>query len=482
MPPELKPVLARQMEVYAGFLEYADYHFGRLIDALERLEVLENTIVFYLLGDNGASAESTVYGCFNELPVLINGLRELETPEFLASKIDEFGGPNAYNQYPIGWAHAMCTPYQYTKQVASHWGGTRNGLVVHWPAGIAARGELRHQFHHVIDIAPTLLEVTGIPEPAFVNGIQQSPIEGTSMRYSFDRADAPETHETQYFEMVCNRGIYHKGWSAVTKHRAPWEPLPPPPLDADEWELYAPDDWTQSRNIVHENPEMLARLRGLWLMEAATYNVLPLDDRLVERNIPTVAGRPRLVPGTSQFLFGDMGRLSEASTISIKNRSHSLAADLDVRSSPVRGVIAAQGGRFGGWSLYVKEGRPVYFYNYFGIEHYVVEGDRCSPKAITNSGSCSNTTAVARGRAASPRSSSTASRLARAESNAPSRSGSPSTKRWISGAIPVRRFRPTTVPAATASAARSTGFASISSARLQRPRVGGRALRRLNGL
>lgn len=380
MPPELKPVLARQMEVYAGFLEYADYHFGRLIDALERLEVLENTIVFYLLGDNGASAESTVYGCFNELPVLINGLRELETPEFLASKIDEFGGPNAYNQYPIGWAHAMCTPYQYTKQVASHWGGTRNGLVVHWPAGIAARGELRHQFHHVIDIAPTLLEVTGIPEPAFVNGIQQSPMEGTSMRYSFDRADAPETHETQYFEMVCNRGIYHKGWSAVTKHRAPWEPLPPPPLDADEWELYAPEDWTQSRNIAHEHPEMLARLRGLWLMEAATYNVLPLDDRLVERNIPTVAGRPRLVPGTSQFLFGDMGRLSEASTISIKNRSHSLTADLDVRSSPARGVIAAQGGRFGGWSLYVKEGRPVYFYNYFGIEHYVVEGDRVLPE------------------------------------------------------------------------------------------------------
>lgn len=382
MPDDLKPVLARQMEVYAGFLEYADYHFGRLVDTLEHLGQLENTVIYYLLGDNGASAESTINGCFNELPVLVNGLHDLESPEFLISKIDEFGGPNSYNQYSIGRAHAMNTPYQYTKQVASHWGGTRNGTIVHWPAGIRDRGGLRHQFHHVIDITPTLLEVVGLPQPTMVNSSRQAPMEGTSMRYSFDDPDAPEQHETQYFEMVCNRGIYHKGWTAVAKHRAPWEPLPPPPLEEDEWELYAPDDWTQARNIAADEPEMLERLRDLWLMEATRFQVLPLDDRLVERILPDLSGRPQLVTGSSQFLFGEMGRLNEWSTISIKNKSHSLTAEVVVPPSPAQGVIASQGGRFGGWSLYANEGRPIYFYNYFGIEHAKVEGNSEIPEGI----------------------------------------------------------------------------------------------------
>ena len=228
MPDELKPMLARQMEVYAGFLEHTDHHIGRLVDALEDLGVLEDTLVYYIIGDNGASAEGTVNGSFNET-FIFNGAAALETPEFMAARIDDFGTPKAYNHFAVGWAHAMDTPYQWTKQVASHWGGTRNGTIVHWPRGIAARGEVRSQFHHVIDVAPTVLEAAGLPQPTAVNGVAQRPIEGVSMAYSFDGATEADRHETQYFEMFCNRGIYHQGWTAVTRHSVPWvmEPLPP---------------------------------------------------------------------------------------------------------------------------------------------------------------------------------------------------------------------------------------------------------------
>ena len=221
MPDALKPILARQMEVYAGFLEHTDHHIGRLIDALDDLGVLEDTLVYYIIGDNGASAEGTVNGSFNET-LIFNGAAALETPEFLAAHIDDFGTPKAYNHYAVGWAHAMNTPYQWTKQVASHWGGTRNGTIVHWPNGIAARGEVRDQFHHVIDVAPTVLEAAGLPHPTVVNGVDQHPIEGVSMAYSFDGGTEAGRHETQYFEMFCNRGIYHEGWTAVTRHSTPW--------------------------------------------------------------------------------------------------------------------------------------------------------------------------------------------------------------------------------------------------------------------
>src|SRR5829696_424547 len=221
MPEELKPVLRRQMEVYAGFLEFTDHHVGRLFDALEDLGVFENTLVYYIVGDNGASAEGTHNGTFNEM-INFNGAAALETPEFMVSRIDDLGGPDSYNHYAVGWAHAMDTPYQWTKQVASHWGGTRNGMITHWPNGFRSGGELRSQFHHVIDVAPTVLEAAGLTEPAFVHGIQQTPIQGVSMRYSFDDSGAAERHETQYFEMFGNRGIYHKGWTAVTRHRTPW--------------------------------------------------------------------------------------------------------------------------------------------------------------------------------------------------------------------------------------------------------------------
>ncbi len=221
MPDDLKPVLARQMEVYAGFLEHTDHHVGRLIDSLRELGILESTLVYYVIGDNGASAEGTPTGCFNEL-VVLNGAFGLETTEFMVSKIDEFGTPTAYNHYAVGWAHAMDTPYQWTKQIASHWGGTRNGTIVHWPGGIKAKGEIRSQFHHVIDVAATVLDVAQLPEPLSVNGVQQAPLHGVSMAYSFDDAGAEERRTTQYFEMFCNRGIYHEGWTAVTRHSIPW--------------------------------------------------------------------------------------------------------------------------------------------------------------------------------------------------------------------------------------------------------------------
>ncbi|MBV9323221.1 MAG: arylsulfatase, partial [Chloroflexi bacterium] len=257
MPPELRPVLARQMEVYAGFLEHTDHHVGRLVDALQDLDVLDDTLIYYIIGDNGASAEGTLNGTFNEM-LSLNGAAALETVEFMASRVEEFGTPAAYNHYAVGWAHATDTPYQWTKQVASHWGGTRNGTIVHWPKGISARGELRAQFHHVIDVAPTVLEAAGLPEPIAVNGVQQMPLQGTSMVYSFGDGGAAERHETQYFEMAVNRGIYHKGWAAVTRHSTPWLfHAALPAFDDDVWELYGPDDWTQAHDVASVHPDKL---------------------------------------------------------------------------------------------------------------------------------------------------------------------------------------------------------------------------------
>jgi arylsulfatase len=374
-PDELKPVLARQMEVYAGFMEHTDHHVGRVIDALADLEILDDTLVYVMVGDNGASAEGTPNGTFNEM-IVLNGAAQLETVEFMASRIDKFGTPEAYNHYAVGWAHAMDTPYQWTKQVASHWGGTRNGTIVHWPRGIKARGELRTQFSHVIDVAATVLDAAGLPEPTFVHGVQQMPLHGKSMVPTFDNAGEPEHRETQYFEMFCNRGIYHKGWTAVTRHSTPWVMQPElPAFDDDVWELYAPDDWTQSHDLANEQPEKLHELRRLFEIEAVKYNVLPLDDRRVERFNPDLAGRPQLVKGNRQLLFGGMGRLSENSIVALKNKSHAVTAEIEVPESGAEGVIVAQGGAFGGWSLYVKDGKPAYCYNLFGLQRFKVYGD-----------------------------------------------------------------------------------------------------------
>ena len=382
MPEELKPVLARQMEVYAGFLEHTDHHVGRLIDAIDDLGVLDDTIIYYIIGDNGASAEGTMNGAFNEM-ANFNGMAALETPEFMLSKMDDFGSPESYNHYSVGWAWAMNTPLQWTKQVASHWGGTRNGTIVHWPAGIDEPGGIRSQFTHVIDLAPTILEAAGLPEPTMVNGVLQSPMEGTSMVYAFNEADSPERHELQYFEMFGNRGIYHRGWSAVTKHKTPWMIVDPNmgPFDDDVWELYdGSSDFSQARNLAAEQPERLASLQRLWLIEATRYGALPLDDRSGERLNPDLAGRPTLIRGNSQLFFAGMGRLSENSVVSIKNKSFSVTAEVEVPPAGANGVIIAQGGRFGGWAVYAKEGRAKFVYNVLGIQEFATEADTPIPE------------------------------------------------------------------------------------------------------
>jgi arylsulfatase A-like enzyme len=377
MPEDLKPVLIRQMEIYAGFLSHTDHHVGRLIDAIDDLGVLGDTLIYYIIGDNGASAEGTIRGCFNEMTTL-NGMPGIETTEFLQSKIADFGTPRAYNHYAVGWAHALCTPYQWTKQIASHWGGTRNGTIVHWPNAINAKGETRHQFHHVIDVAPTILEAANLPAPTMVNGIDQAPLEGVSMIESFTRADAPEAHDVQYFEMFGNRGLYHQGWTAVTRHSIPWTTDKPPAFDDDVWELYGPDDWTQARNVVADHPDKLAELQRLWLIEATKYNVLPLDDRRYERINPDMAGRPQLVTGKTQLLFDGM-RVTESSVINIKNKSHSVTAQLEVPATGAQGVIVTQGGQVGGWTLYALNGRLKYCYNFFGLQHFFAESTQPIP-------------------------------------------------------------------------------------------------------
>jgi arylsulfatase A-like enzyme len=375
MPKELLPVLRRQMEVYAGYLEFADHHVGRLVDTLEKLDLLGDTLIYYIVGDNGASAEGTLNGAYNEM-ANFNGLAALETPEFLNARIDKLGGPESYNHFAVGWAHAANTPYQWTKQVASHWGGTRNGLIVHWPNGLKEKAELRTQFHHVIDVAPTILEAAGIPQPIAVNGVQQMPIQGVSMLYSFNDAQSPERRETQYFEMFGNRGIYHKGWTAVTRHKTPWLLVgeKTPTFDDDIWELYdTTKDWSQAKNLAPEMPQKLHELQRLWLIEATKHNVLPMDDRAAERVNPDIAGRPQLIKGNSQILFGGMGRLSENSVLNMKNRSHSVTAQIVVPASGAQGVIIAQGGNIGGWSLYAKDGKLKYCYNLIGVQYFYVE-------------------------------------------------------------------------------------------------------------
>jgi arylsulfatase A-like enzyme len=381
MPEAFKPVLRREMEVYAGYMEYTDYHVGKILDGLKKLDILDDTLVYYIIGDNGASAEGSINGCFNEMSYF-NGLQSLETPEYLGQRLDRLGGPESYNHYAVGWAHAMDTPYQWTKQVASHWGGTRNGTIVHWPKGIKAKGEMRRQFSHVIDVAPTILEAAGLPQPTFVNGVQQHPIEGVSMLYSFNDANAAEQHETQYFEMFCNRGIYHKGWAAVTRHRTPWAAfeVKPPAFDDDVWELYdTTKDWSQAHDLSKQMPEKLHELQRLWLIEGVKYNVLPLDDRMIEKMLPETAGRPQLIKGKTQLLFQGMGRLLENCVLNIKNKSHSVTAEIVVPEKGAEGVIIAQGANIGGWSLYAKDGKLKYCYNWGGFKNFMVEGNKLPP-------------------------------------------------------------------------------------------------------
>ena len=381
MPEELKPVLRRQMETYAGFLEHTDHCVGQLVDLLEAAEILDDTLIYYIIGDNGASAEGTLHGTFNEM-INFNGMAELETPEFLMSHLDEWGGRDSYGHYAVGWAHAMCTPYQWTKQVASHWGGTRNGTIVHWPNGIADKGQVRSQFHHVIDVAPTILEVAGITEPTFVEGVQQSPMEGVSMRYSFADGAAADRHTIQYFEMFCNRGIYDHGWTAVTRHSIPWDLTPnstSTPLNEDVWELYDTNtDWTQAHDLAAEMPDKLAELQRQFLIEATRYQVLPLNDDRASRMIPDKAGRPTLIKGDTQVLFPGMA-MGENNVVDIKNKSYAVSANVTLPKEDAAGVIIAQGANFGGWAIYAHEGKLKYIYNFLGLDMYEVESSEPLP-------------------------------------------------------------------------------------------------------
>ncbi len=371
---------ARLMEAYAGFAEHTDHHTGRLVDALEEIGVLDDTIVIYIAGDNGASAEGGLDGAFNELKAL-NGIPE--TVDGILPRVDDIGTPRAFNHYPVGWAHAMNAPYQWTKQVASHWGGTRNGMVMHWPNGIQSKGEIRQQFHHVIDLAPTILEAAGLPEPYMVNGVAQKPIEGVAMNYTFDDADADDRRTTQYFEMFGNRGIYHDGWTAVTKHRTPWEMGATGVVDLadDVWELYDTNvDWSQTNDLSGQMPDKLHELQQLFLIEGAKYNVFPIDDRTGERFNAAIAGRPELQAGrsTQRFVPG-MTHLTENTVLNIKNRSHVVTTQIQVPEGGVDGVLIAQGGRFAGWAVYVVDNRPVYCHNWFDSEHYYVRSEVALP-------------------------------------------------------------------------------------------------------
>ncbi len=370
---DTKKVAARLMEIYAGFAEHTDHYAGVFLDALEGMGVLDNTLVFYIAGDNGASPEGLKMGVYNEM-LTLNYVAD--TLENMLAHYDDLGTVRAYNHYPIGWAHAMDTPYQWTKQVASHWGGTRNGMVVRWPKGIKAKGQVRNQWHHVIDITPTILEAAGLPQPVQVHGVTQKPIEGVSLNYTFDDPKAADRHVTQYFEMYGNRGIYHQGWSALTLHRSPLSNQPAPWED-DVWELYdGSTDWSQAVNVADKYPEKLDELKQLFIAEASRYNVFPLDDRRTELMNPEVSGRPDLLGDrTAMTLYPGMIQLAENTVPNVKNRSHTITADIEVPQgggTDANGVIVAQGGRFGGWSLYVKDGVLKYVHNFLGIEEYPV--------------------------------------------------------------------------------------------------------------
>lgn len=364
-----KKLFSRQMEVFAGFGEYTDTEIGRLVDAIADMGQLDNTLVFYILGDNGASAEGGMNGMFNEM-TYFNGVQE--TVQDVLKHYDELGGPNTYSHYAAGWAVAGNTPFMWTKQVASNYGGTRNGMVVHWPKGVKNKGEIRSQWHHVIDIAPTILESAGLPEPKMVNGVPQTPIEGVSMLNSFNDAKARDNHLTQYFEIFGNRAIYHDGWLAGAVHRAAWEFKPRATLENDIWELYdTRTDFSLANDLAKQNPTKLKEMQDLFMKEAEKYNVLPIDDRTLERVNAALVGRPDLMAGrTSLSVYEGMIGMSENVFINTKNRSHTITAEVNIPKGGAKGVILAQAGRFGGWSLYLKDGKPTYTYNFLGLQRF----------------------------------------------------------------------------------------------------------------
>ncbi|HTF17235.1 MAG TPA: arylsulfatase [Chryseolinea sp.] len=369
-----KKMFSRQMETYAGFAAHTDHEIGRLTKTIEDLGELDNTLIFYVVGDNGASAEGQMNGMYNEM-TYFSGVPE--TVQEMLKHYNEWGSESTYPHYAAGWAVAMNAPFQWTKQVASDFGGTRNGLVVHWPAGIKAKGEVRSQFSHVIDLAPTVFEACKVPAPKTVNGIDQDPIEGTSMLYSFNDAGAKEKHTVQYFEMFGNRAIYADGWYARTIHRPAWQQKPSQSLTEDPWELYnSTEDFSLANNVASQNANKLKEIQDLFMKEAERYHVLPIDDRLLERTNAKLVGRPTLMDGRTSVTLGEgMKGMGVDIFIDTRNTSYNITADVEVAANG-NGVIVCQGGRFGGFSFYVKNGKPMFTYNYLGLESFTVTGSQ----------------------------------------------------------------------------------------------------------
>lgn len=374
-----RKLFKHQAEVFAGFIDMTDHEVSRIVQAVEDIGQLDNTLIFFVYGDNGTSAEGGFNGMFSEM-TYFNGVQE-KVGDML-KKMDKWGGPETYPHMAGGWAVMFDTPYKWTKQMANDFGGTKVGMSIHWPKRIKAKDELRTQFHHVIDVAPTILEAAGLPEPTEVNGIKQIPMNGTSMVYTFDDAAAEDQHTQQYFEMFGNRAMYKDGWLARTIHKAPWEHKPRRALTEDIWELYnIEEDFSLVNDLSEKHPEKLKELQDLFLVEAEKYQVLPIDDRTVERVNAAVAGRPDLMAGrTSLTLAEGMVGMTENIFINIKNKSKTITAEVEVPADGGNGTIIAQGGRFGGWSLYVLDGKPAYDYNFIGLQRFTIASTEKLPK------------------------------------------------------------------------------------------------------
>jgi arylsulfatase len=369
-----------QMETFAGFMEHTDNEVGRLVDAIDDIGVLENTLFIYIMGDNGSSAEGGLVGTYNEM-VNLNGQFGSETVEGMLKKEDIWGSEESFPHMSAGWAVATDVPFTWTKQVAGDYGGTRNGMVMHWPKGFTSKGEIRSQWHHVNDIAPTILEATNLPAPTMINGVKQRPMDGVSMLYSTDNAKAADRHTTQYFEMFGNRAIYHEGWLARVIHRAPWKIKPKVPLEENIWDLYnTKEDFSLTNNLAAENPQKLEELEKLFAAEAIRNNVFPIDDRTYERFNAKLAGRPDLMGDRKSLTLAQgMTGIMENTFLNVKNTSKSISAELELNGHD-NGIILCQGGRFGGWAFYMDNGKPAYTYNWFGLEIFTIKSKQALAK------------------------------------------------------------------------------------------------------
>lgn len=383
LTPDEKKLFARQAEVYAAYLAYTDHEIGRVIQTVEEIGKLENTLIVYISGDNGGSAEGTLIGTPNEV-AMFNGINvpvDVQLKEFY----DVWGSDLTYPHMAVAWSWAFDTPYKWTKQIASHFGGTRQGMAISWPKRIKDAGGVRNQFHHVIDIVPTLLEITGITAPDMVNGVPQKTIEGVSMAYTFDKenAKAPSTHKTQYFEMMGDRAIYHDGWvAATTPIRPPWDvagPTTQDPANAYKWELYnVSQDWTEFTDLAAANPEKLKELQELLWVELAKYHVLPLDASVATR---LIAPRPNLTAGKTEFIYTyPLQGIPLGDAPSLLNTSYTITAEIEIPQGGAEGMLATQGGRFAGWGFYLLKGKPVFLWNLVDLERIRWKGaDALSP-------------------------------------------------------------------------------------------------------